>query len=295
MNRDLNTCWLNACLQLILNGMDHCPHPLQFDSPLGLELIQLQNSNTELDPSTVKEILVREENLRRENDPLAQYLDLETGQQCVRDFFLALRENLYCWPDVFSLFCFQLTVETRCGNKRCSKINSSTNPPQLCIELDVPDNGTDLSFVVEQELDFTFKDVEDYHCQASEGGCGEMGTAGHRTVVSSTTDRHFIMVQLRRATLTPQGFYNLNSNRVNATGDIRVVDNNGTVSYFDPIAVIDHIGSVSASGDSRGHYLCDVRTRTGIWMHTDDNKKPVQIKKKRVSKQGAVVLYHKRE
>ena len=293
-NEDMTTCWLNACLQLILNGMDHYPHTLHFDSPLGLELQRLQNSKTELDPSIVKDILVREENIRHENDPMSQYLDLRRGQQCVRDFFLALRENMYCWPEVFSLFCFQLTVETRCGNKRCNKINSSTNPPQLCIELEVPDPGTDLSYVVEQELDFTFKDVEGYHCETREGGCGETGIAGHRTVISRTTDQHFIMVQLRRAISTPLGYYNLNRNRVNATGDIRVVDNVGSVSYFDPIAVIDHIGSVSSSGDSRGHYLCDVRTKNGVWMHTDDNKEPIQIRRQNVSKQGAVILYYKR-
>ena len=229
------------------------------------------------------------------NDPMASYLDLGRGQQCVRDLFLALRENLFCWPDVFSLLCFQVVEETKCGNPRCNQLNSTTQPPQLNIELDVPPPGTDLSYLVEQELGPNFNDVEGYHCEAGEGGCGEIGTAGHRTFVHSIQGRDFLIVILRRMFQRVLGGYDVNTNKVTATGDIRVVDNSGNIGYFDPIAVIDHIGSVSPTGDSDGHYLCDIKTKEGKWMHTDDNRIPIEIRSRKVTKQGTVVLYHKRE
>ena len=127
-NPDASTCWLNSCLQLIMAAMDHFPDKLTFNSPLGLELIKLKNHATgiELNPTKVKDILVAQENARRIENPNAiNILNLANGQQCVRDMFVCLTENLDYWPDVFSFFCVQINEETQCGNSACNHINST--------------------------------------------------------------------------------------------------------------------------------------------------------------------------
>ena len=43
-NLDQTTCWLNSCLQLILNAMDHSDCKLSWTSELGKELSRLQST-----------------------------------------------------------------------------------------------------------------------------------------------------------------------------------------------------------------------------------------------------------
>ena len=66
-------------------------------------------------------------------------LDLRRGQQCVRDFFICLNENLQSWPDVYSTFAFQLAHSTECLT--CKHINQhETNQPYFEIPVP-PDNA----------------------------------------------------------------------------------------------------------------------------------------------------------
>ena len=64
-NPDMATCWLNSCLQLVLNAMDH-GDDIILDSELGLELKRLQTSNQDLslNPTIVKDIIVSTEDTR---------------------------------------------------------------------------------------------------------------------------------------------------------------------------------------------------------------------------------------
>ena len=52
-NSDAATCWLNSCLQLILNAMDHLGSKPSLSSELGIELLHLQHSDQHksLDPT----------------------------------------------------------------------------------------------------------------------------------------------------------------------------------------------------------------------------------------------------
>jgi hypothetical protein len=65
-NPDLSSCWLNACLQLILAGFDHSTQDLQFASELGKEMIKMHNLNSNfcIDPTIVKDLLVYTEDTR---------------------------------------------------------------------------------------------------------------------------------------------------------------------------------------------------------------------------------------
>ena len=141
------------------------------NSELGLELMRLQtyDGNLSLDPSNLKDIIVSTEDTRvasrlsrllaTNNDAniIAEHsriieesrFDLRSGQQCVREFFLCLNENILDWPDVASMFSFSLTHLSQCAS--CGHENSSETT-QLYIEMQVPPDGTALKMQVEDYL-----------------------------------------------------------------------------------------------------------------------------------------------
>merc|ERR1719347_2000156 len=102
-----------------------------------------------LDPTKIKNLIIAEEEKRCETDPKVQNLNLQDGQQCVRDFFVALTLNQAAWPDVFRLFDFQIVEQTECPYSDCRNTSSSTQVPQLYIEIGVPPSESDLATYVE--------------------------------------------------------------------------------------------------------------------------------------------------
>jgi hypothetical protein len=218
LNPDTASCWLNACLQMILTAFDHLSHPLELNSELGNELMRIQNqSNKSIDPTTVKSILVLAEDTRiavRKSEIMNQvvdeqelerqlrsiedlHLNLRTGQQCVRDFFLCLKENLENWVDVYQLFCLNIIYSTTCVN--CGKMNESEQN-QLYVELDVPPNGSNLNEYVEKHFN-GYCEV-DYNCQ---DGCNVKCGAENRSMIKSCEDVEFLIVILRRVVQGEEG------------------------------------------------------------------------------------------
>ena len=64
------------------------------------------------------------------------------------------------------------------------------------------------------------------------------------------------------------------------------------VSQYEAVSIIEYQGSVRATGESDGHYICDIKDKTeGTWFRTNDNKDPIPIKLEDVSKCAYVVLY----
>ena len=60
------------------------------------------------------------------------------------------------------------------------------------------------------------------------------------------------------------------------------------------MGVIEYRGSVTTSGHSEGHYICDVKDKfTGKWFRTNDNNHPIRIDIQDVSTCGYVILYKK--
>ena len=292
MNPDSSTCWLNSCLQLLLNGIDQMPYSPHFSSPLGLELLRLKHQTNVLNPINIKKIVMKEERTRVENNPGALFLDLENGQQCVRDFFLALGESLYSWLDVYELYHFKLTEQTICGNPDCKRISSGGIYPHLYLEMEVPTAGSNFSFLVEKELSNSF--TVDYHCETRLGGCGSRMQAEHRTIIDSILDKYFLIVVLSRVIFGPNGQPELNNGRVCATGEIEIYDKAGIHGKFHPIAVIEHSGFMRGDGETRGHYTCDVKAKDGSWYKTSDNNEPRKITSNQVSKKASVILYLKK-
>ena len=128
-NTDNATCWLNSCLQLILNCFDYEDMPVSsFTSSLGVEIqrLRLNKKDTALDPTPVKNILSSTEDTRvalrlSEIDAECQDSDqaerlkshainarfnMFSGQQFIRDLFICLQVN-FSKDSFFFLFRFR--------------------------------------------------------------------------------------------------------------------------------------------------------------------------------------------
>ena len=69
-------------------------------------------------------------------------------------------------------------------------------------------------------------------------------------------------------------------------------DTFGKDHIYEPIAAIEFQGSITYSGESRGHYVCDVKSQeNGVWYRTNDNDEPQRISHTEVSKLSYVVLF----
>ena len=138
-NTDLESCWLNSCLQLTLTAMEHLDICQETGSPLWKQLISLlkEGKSPSLDPLPIRDILIRREKqriLEKKIAPVNRLFDLglaeifqdsnllieanrqkQIGQQDCKDFFICLSENLEHWPDVYGLFAFQSISFTMCS------------------------------------------------------------------------------------------------------------------------------------------------------------------------------------
>ena len=231
-NLDQTTCWLNSCLQLILNAMDQSDSRIMWTSELGLELTRLQESNVfPLNSMGIKHILVYTEDTRIATriseiameglSPMqleARTLNVENlrlnlinGQQCVRDFFLCLEENVLSWPDVYSYFAFKLTHSSEC--LACHHIHNFETD-QIYIELDVPQDGLSLDSCVEDYL--CTSNLRGYNC---ESGCQKFNQFERRITVTNIDEAEFIIILLARGVENFDG-YQFNTNKTVATNDI---------------------------------------------------------------------------
>ena len=73
-------------------------------------------------------------------------------------------------------------------------------------------------------------------------------------------------------------------------------DKNGQQSFYEPIAVIEYMGNLTKHGQSKGHYICDIKHfSTKEWYRTNDGTNPTELGSASVSKQGYVILYSRTE
>ena len=230
------TCWLNSCLQLVLTALEYDEYTQQgFNSELGKELLTLQSKakTDTLDPTNVKDIVVAAEDVRVatrlsdlsyqiiNKDELEEqsnrirnlHLDLGRGQQCVRDFFICLGENLVNWPDVYSQFSFVLTNSTVCS--LCNYRNSyETN--QLYLEIPVPPNGSDLKNYVEEVFNEGASVLR--HCRDR---CNILSQKIERAELNNSDMAKFLIIILSRGIETLDG-YRLVENKINSTHEVTI-------------------------------------------------------------------------
>ena len=236
-NPDMATCWLNACLQLILTGisLDEYTATNSFTSELGQELLRLYSISEKepLDPSHIKEIMIATEDTRiatrlseisyqvinksllerRSAQIRDMRLDLGNGQQCVRDFFICMNENLESWPDVFSAFSFRLKNISECS--ACHKRNQyETN--QLYLEIDVPPHNSVLKDFVEDCFIVRSKILT--HC---DGDCQKLSEKLKWTSLIHSDEAKFLIVILARGIDTVDG-YSFSRNEIDSTKNIQI-------------------------------------------------------------------------
>ena len=324
-NPDMATCWLNSCLQLLLTAMDYDEYVIKetYNSELGEELLKLHSDikHKIVDPTKVKDIIVSAEDERiatrlselsysiidknqlslQSQNVHRSRLNLGAGQQCVRDFFICLTENLIKWPDVFSTLAFRLTNSSECmtcGNK------NSYETTQVFLELDVPPSNEDLKDYVEDYLN-----KETFIGRECKEICKKFTKKKQKNSITELDEVNFFTVILTRGIETVDG-YHLVPNKILSTNTIKLRwainyklysflyyyprDSLGIENSFEVVAVIEYQGRVNTSGQSAGHYICDVKEKsTGNWFRTNDNKDPVQIDQQNVSTCAYVVLYRK--
>ena len=141
------------------------------------------------------------------------YLNLKNGQQCVRDFFVCLHENMENWMDVYRIFHFTTINLSTC--KACGHQNESEQY-QIYLEIDVPPNNSNLSDYVEQTLNDG--EVVEYHCQ---DGCDRRYQADKRTLLKSVKETQFIIVMLRRMIISEYGL-EIVRNNINSGENINI-------------------------------------------------------------------------
>ena len=236
-NPDMTTCWLNACSQLILTAMsfDEYTTKHSFTSELGRELLRLfsMSGKESLDPSQLKEIIIATEDTRIASrlseisyqvinqslmeEQSAQIrdmrLDMGNGQQCVRDFFICINQNLESWPDVFATFSFSTRNTSECS--ACHKRNAyETN--QIYIELDVPPNNSILKDYVEDY----FNTQSNFHSYC-DGECKKLSDKITWTSLIRSDEAKFLIVILSRGIQTLDGFTFV-KNKIDSTRNIQI-------------------------------------------------------------------------
>ena len=73
-------------------------------------------------------------------------------------------------------------------------------------------------------------------------------------------------------------------------------DANGSQAWYKPIAVIEFRGTLQPTGESAGHYICDIKENVSKqWFRTNDANLQVALNISEVSKFAYVVLFKRSE
>jgi hypothetical protein len=68
----------------------------------------------------------------------------------------------------------------------------------------------------------------------------------------------------------------------------------GHEAEYQAMSIIEFEGSINSSGQSHGHYICDVQDQSSkLWYRTNDNCHPIPIHLEDVSKHAYVILLNR--
>ena len=183
----------------------------QLSTKLKLKLkLSLAKSNTSIDPRNIKDIIAFAEDTRialRKSEIMSKitekseqerqlrrvdqvHLNIRTGQQCVRDFFTCLNENIHHWIDVYEFIAFHTVDTTMC--LECNYENEQIQR-QMYLEMEVPPHGSSLGRFVEEQLNGSYH--VDYKCEV----CNKFTKAEKRWILNSIEETKYIIIILRRA------------------------------------------------------------------------------------------------
>ena len=80
---------------------------------------------------------------------------------------------------------------------------------------------------------------------------------------------------------------------VNQDEEVNLMDMDGKVGKFEPMAIIHHSGNVIGQ-TTQGHYRADVKNKETLnWFRTSDNEPPESLTVNGLTKMGYIFLYKK--
>ena len=69
-------------------------------------------------------------------------------------------------------------------------------------------------------------------------------------------------------------------------------DTDDQLNQYEAVSIIDYQGIIKSTGESYGHYICDIKDKlSGKWFRTNDNNDPQPIKVEDISKNAYEILY----
>ena len=294
-NPDMESCWLNSCMQLTLAALDHTEDVAANGSDLWELLIAHKTKDSEqiLNPLNVRNILIEKErerismnNILPENR-LFHFAGTNTkslrqlklmsessriGQQDCKDFFICLQENNNNWMDVYNLLRFSTVESTRCTE--CDTVQGDFIPiSRSFLQLDSPQEDMKISDYLAAQLNQT-STVTDWRHQ---DGCGRKVMGIHSFRIHNIDEVQFITIIVNRISYNLQGALTINNREIEVEPYVKIRGHDDKMVKFRPICVIYHIGHVIGN-DTRGHYMADVLDVTSNrWFRTSDDEMPRPI------------------
>ena len=282
-NSDMETCWLNSCMQLMLALLDHSDQTaMTARSELLRMLFSLKSDGVKtLNPLPVRNLLMKTERQRiisdnvRPINRLFHYYETTTtdvkrleklseasriGQQDCLDFFVCLNENKKQWQDIVSLFeisTFQKTVCQSCGGVQ----RGESSEKHSFISLDCPAQNISLKHLVNLQIN-EGKMIEDWR---HEDGCGERTTGKHSRVIQNIENVQFLMFVVPRLHNAGRRL-KIDKTKIEVDSEVEIKSSTESFVKFKAISIIHHKGYITGN-DTRGHYLADVLdVETNQWI-----------------------------
>ena len=309
-NPQMESCWLNSCMQLVLAAFDHLPEVASDGSTLWNLLLsyRMKDEDEIINPLEIRDLLLEKERMRivsknvQPVNRLFHYANSTTmdenrlkhmseasriGQQDCKDFFECVEQNRECWDDVYNLFRFSITKSTLCMN---------------CMHESRPAGYDSHSFLLFEspQQDVTLHQYVGMHLNEStdvtnwrhEDGCNMIGNGKNSIRLTNVGETKFLTIVVNRLVRSNDGTLSINNRKISIQTDVIIKDANDENHRFQTIAVIYHIGHVTDNNDTRGHYMADVcDAKTGKWYRTSDDNLPSEIKS--VSDSGYIFLLKK--
>ena len=272
-NLNLQTCWLNSSIQLMLAVFDEEIREISVESSeLWKCFLQYQAGTLSQDPNIIKNILFG--NLH------SNFNHLMSGQQDPKEFFECLEQYQESWPDVYDL----LKIKTK-QTVKCQACQSESGPEltKWGLQMEIPNlvnTKTSIVDILENHLN-KGEVISDWKC----GKCLERGCRKTPKILDLLNTK-YLVVSLNRA----QQDENQESiiDKTSVTIDPQSTANISNAEFI-PIAVIQHSGFVT-DNDTRGHYTVDI-LKNSQWYRYSDDEKPIFVE--RPTDQGYIYLLKK--
>jgi len=119
-------------------------------------------------------------------------------------------------------------------------------------------------------------------------------TGKSRTRISKLEETDHIIIMLERLIRVDNQLHIVDTKvDVNPEEEVHLIDMEGKVGKFLPLAIIHHSGGV-VEQTTQGHYRADVENKeTGKWFRTSDNEPPRELPASSLTKMGYIFLLKK--